>query len=178
MENKDDVVVEKTAEEKLAELEAKLAEAEAQNKNLKATLSEKNSENATKKREIEEWKNKYNSTLDEAQQAELKRKEIEEERNRRLEELERKAMVSDYKSMYLSLGYSEDLAQSSAEAKYDKNDDVLFANQKSFLEEKEKALRAEILNQQPSITSGAPLTTKDSADADKKKLYGYFGLKV
>ena len=55
MENKEDVVVEKTAEEKLAELEAKLAEAEAQNKNLKATLSEKNSENATKKREIEEY---------------------------------------------------------------------------------------------------------------------------
>ena len=50
MENKDDVVVEKTAEEKLAEMEAKLAEMEAQNKNLKATLSEKNSENATKDR--------------------------------------------------------------------------------------------------------------------------------
>lgn len=176
MENKDDVVVEKTAEEKLAELEAKLAEAEAQNKNLKATLSEKNSENATKKREIEEWKNKYNSTLDEAQQAELKRKEIEEERNRRLEELERKAMVSDYKAMYLSLGYSDELAQKSAEAKYDKNDDVLFANQKTFLEEKEKTIRAEILKEQPSITKGSPLQSQDLDKAAEAKLRKYFGL--
>ena len=176
MENKEDVVVEKTAEEKLAELEAKLAEAEAQNKNLKATLSEKNSENATKKREIEEWKNKYNSTLDEAQQAELKRKEIEEERNRRLEELERKAMVSDYKAMYLSLGYSDELAQKSAEAKYDKNDDVLFANQKTFLEEKEKTIRAEILKEQPSITKGSPLKAQDLDKAAEAKLRKYFGL--
>ena len=176
MENKDDVVVEKTAEEKLVELEAKLAEAEAQNKNLKATLSEKNSENATKKREIEEWKNKYNSTLDEAQQAELKRKEAEEERNKRLEELERKAMVSDYKAMYLSLGYSEELATKSAEAKYDKNDDVLFANQKAFLEEKEKAIRADILKEQPSITSGASPTTQDIEKAKDNQLRKYFGL--
>lgn len=175
MENKEDVV-EKSAEEKLAELEAKLAEAEAQNKNLKATLSEKNSENATKKREIEEWKNKYNSTLDEAQQAELKRKEIEEERNRRLEELERKAMVSDYKAMYLSLGYSDELAQASAEAKYDKNDDVLFANQKTFLEEKEKTIRAEILKEQPSITKGSPLSTQDVEKAKDEQLRKYFGL--
>lgn len=176
MENKEDVVVEKTAEEKLVELEAKLAEAEAQNKNLKATLSEKNSENATKKREIEEWKNKYNSTLDEAQQAELKRKEIEEERNRRLEELERKAMVSDYKAMYLSLGYSDELAQKSAEAKYDKNDDVLFANQKAFLEEKEKAIRAELIKEQPSITKGSPLSTKDVEKVKDDQLRRYFGL--
>lgn len=175
MENKEDVV-EKSAEEKLAELEAKLAEAEAQNKNLKATLSEKNSENATKKREIEEWKNKYNSTLDEAQQAELKRKEIEEERNRRLEELERKAMVSDYKAMYLSLGYSDELAQQSAEAKYDKNDDVLFANQKAFLEEKEKAIRAELIKEQPSITKGSPLSTQDVEKAKDEQLRKYFGL--
>lgn len=175
MENKEDVV-EKSAEEKLAELEAKLAEAEAQNKNLKATLSEKNSENATKKREIEEWKNKYNSTLDEAQQAELKRKEIEEERNRRLEELERKAMVSDYKAMYLSLGYSDELAQKSAEAKYDKNDDVLFANQKAFLEEKEKAIRAELIKEQPSITKGSPLSTQDVEKAKDEQLRKYFGL--
>ena len=175
MENKEDVV-EKSAEEKLAELEAKLAEAEAQNKNLKATLSEKNSENATKKREIEEWKNKYNSTLDEAQQAELKRKEIEEERNRRLEELERKAMVSDYKAMYLSLGYSDELAQTSAEAKYDKNDDVLFANQKAFLEEKEKAIRAELIKEQPSITKGSPLSTQDVEKAKDEQLRKYFGL--
>lgn len=175
-ENKEGIVAEKTAEEKLVELEARLAEAEAQNKNLKATLSERNSENATKKREIEEWKAKYNSTLDEAQQAELKRAEAEQERNRRLEELERKAAVSDYKAMYMSLGYSEDLAQKSAEAKYDKNDDVLFANQKAFLEEKEKAIRSEMLKEQPKITNGSPLSTKDTEEAKDKQLRKYFGL--
>lgn len=161
---------------KIAELEEKLKEYEAQNKSLKATLSERNSENASKKREIEEWKEKYNSTLTEAQLAEQKRLEAEAEKDAKLNELMRKANVADYKAMYLSLGYDEELAQSSAEAKADNKDDVLFSNMKKHLENREKEIKASLLKEQPSITQGSPLTTEEAEKAADAKLRKYFGL--
>ena len=166
---------EKTVE-RIAELEAALKEAEAQNKNLKATLSEKNSENASKKREIEEWKEKYNSTLTEAQLAEQKRLEEQAEKDAKLNELMRKAQVSDYKAMYLSLGFSEELAQSSAEAKADNNNDTLFSNLKQHLDNREKEIKAEILKEQPSITNGSPLQSEEAQKQADAKLRKYFGL--
>ena len=162
--------------DRIAELEAQLKEFEAQNKNLKATLSERNSENASKKREIEEWKEKYNSTLTEAQLAEQKRIEAEKEKDAKFNELLRKSQISDYKAMYLSLGYGEELAQSSAEAKADNNDEILFANMKKFNEDREKAIRAEMLKGQPSITQGSPLTTEQAEKEADAKLRRYFGL--
>lgn len=162
--------------DRIAELEAQLKEYEAQNKNLKATLSERNSENASKKREIEEWKEKYNSTLTEAQLAEQKRLEAEAEKDAKFNELLRKSQISDYKAMYLSLGYDEELAQSSAEAKADNKDDILFANMKKFNEDREKAIRAEMLKGQPSITQGSPITTEQAEKEADAKLRKYFGL--
>ena len=166
----------KVVDPKVAELEEQLKELEAQNKNLKATLSERNSENASKKREIEEWKEKYNSTLTEAQLAEQKRLEAEAEKDAKFNELLRKSQISDYKAMYLSLGYDEELAQSSAEAKADNNDEILFANMKTYMENKEKEIKAEMLKGQPSITQGSPLTTEQAEKESTAKLYKYFGL--
>ena len=172
-------MAERTIEEleaMLKEVEAQNKEYEAQNKSLKATLSEKNSENASKKREIEEWKEKYNSTLSEAELAEQKRKEADAEKDAKLNELMRKAQVSDFKAQYLALGYSEELAQSSAEAKADGKNDVLFANEKAHLENKEKEIKAEMLKAQPSISQGSPLSQKDAEAEADKKLRSYFGL--
>ena len=162
--------------DRIAELEAQLKEYEAQNKNLKATLSERNSENASKKREIEEWKEKYNSTLTEAQLAEQKRKEAEAEKDAKFNELLRKSQISDYKAMYLSLGYDEELAQSSAEAKADNNDEILFANMKKYNEDREKAIKAEMLKEQPSITNGSPITKEQTDKEADAQLRRYFGL--
>lgn len=170
------IIEENKTEVTIAELEAKIKEYEAQNKNLKATLSERNSENASKKREIEEWKEKYNSTLSEAQLAEQKRLEEAENTKRELAELKRKSAIADYKAQYLSLGYSEELAQSSAEAKADGNDAIVFANMKSHLENREKEIKAEMLKEQPSITQGSPLSQKDAEQAADAKLRKYFGL--
>ena len=163
-------------EAKLKEYEEKNKEYEAQNKNLKATLSERNSENASKKREIEEWKEKYNSTLSEAQLAEQKRVEEAENTKRELAELKRKSAIADYKAMYLSMGYSEELAQSSAEAKADGNDALVFANEKSHLDQREKEIKAEMLKGQPSITPGSPLSAEDAEKVADANLRRYFGL--
>lgn len=154
----------------------RLAELEAENKRLKTTLSERNSENAQKKREIEEWRNKYESTLSEAELSAQQRAEAEKERDAKYEALLRKSNISDYKAKYLAMGYSEELAQSSAEAKVDGNDEVLFANQTKFIEANNEKMKAELLKTQPSVSSGSHISAEEAQKLRDEKLLRYAGL--
>lgn len=160
----------------VTELQQKIAEYEAQVKNLKSTLSERNSEAASRKREAEEWKTKYESTMDEQQLAEAKRKEAEEATLKELAELKRDNSINKYKAKYLSMGYTEELAQSSAEARVDGNDDVLFKNESMFIQLNNENLKSELLKAQPSITSGKPLGTEEAQKIRDEKLRKYAGL--
>lgn len=159
-ERKEVTEVEETSVDETAELKKQNAELSAQIKSLKATLSERNSESATRRREAEEWKKKFESTLDEQEQAELKRREKEEATARELAELKRDNAINKYKAKYLSMGYSDELAQSSAEARADGNDDVLFLNEAKFAQMVNEQTKAEILKTQPTLTSGKPLSNE------------------
>lgn len=161
-----DTVEEVTQNDELKALRDQLAEYEKQNKNLKATLSERNSEAASRKREAEDWKKKFESTLDEQAQAELKRKEAEEATQRELAELKRDNAINKYKARYLSMGYTEELAQSSAEARADGNDELLFSNEAKFAQYVNEATKAEMLKAQPTITPGKPPTSEDVNKAE------------
>ena len=140
----------------LTELQQKIAEYEAQVKNLKSTLSERNSEAAQHRREAEEWKSKFESTMTEQELAESQRKTQEEATLKELAELKRDNSINKYKAKYLSMGYSEELAQSSAEARVDGNDDVLFANESAFIKQVNENTKAEMLKGQPGIKTGEP----------------------
>lgn len=140
----------------LTELQQKIAEYEAQVKNLKSTLSERNSEAAQHRREAEEWKSKFESTMSEQELAESQRKAQEEATLKELAELKRDNSINKYKAKYLSMGYSEELAQSSAEARVDGNDDVLFANESAFIKQVNENTKAEMLKGQPGIKTGEP----------------------
>lgn len=161
----------------LTELQNQIAEYEKQVKNLKATLSERNSEAANRKREAEDWKNKYQSTLSEAEQAEAKRKELADAQARELAELKRDNSINKFKAKYLSMGYTEELAQSSAEARYDGNDDTLFANEAKYAELVRETAKAEFLKGQPKISSGQPLGGVDAQKIQDAQLRKFFGLK-
>lgn len=160
----------------LTELQQKIAEYEAQVKNLKNTLSERNSEAANRKREAEEYKKKYEATLSEAELAEQKRKAESEERDAKFNELLRKSNVADYKAKYLAMGYTEELAQSSAEAKVDGNDEVLFKNEATFIQAKTENVKAEMLKTQPTITPGQPPQAEEIQKMRDAKLRQYAGL--
>lgn len=159
-ENKQKEVEIEVATDETVDLKAQLAEMEKQVKNLKATLSERNSEAASRKREAEDWKKKFESTLDEQAQAELKRKEAEEATARELAELKRDNNINKYKAKYMAMGYTEELAQSSAEARADGNDELLFNNEAKFAQMVNEATKAELLKTQPTITPGKPLTNE------------------
>jgi len=165
-----------TQQPEMTELQKQIAEYEKQVKSLKATLSERNSEAANRKREAEEWKNKYNSTLSEQEQAEARRKEAEEATARELAELKRDSTISKYKAKYLSMGYSEELATSSAEARADGNDDILFKNEAAFAQQISENAKAEYLKTQPTISVGKPLGAEEAEKIRDEKLRKYFGL--
>ncbi len=166
-------VVEATEETKVD----RTAELEAEVKRLKATLSEKNSENAAKKREIEDWKQKYNSTLDEQQLAEQERAEREAEKEAMLKTLIRERDINGYKANFVGVGYSEEQALKSAEALVDGKNDVVFEGLKNFIADHEKAVEAEMLKKQPSVASGTPLGAEEVQKMRDEKLYRYAGLR-
>lgn len=167
-ENKEVVEVEDNSKE-IEELKAEI-------RNLKTTLSEKNSENAKRKRESAEWKEKYEATLSEAEKAEQKRQAEEEERQTLLNELIRKNDIAENKAEFLALGYSEELATKSATAFVDGDKASLLEGMRTFLDTTRKEIEANLLKQQPALSSGKPLEIQDVEDAEMQRLRKYAGL--
>ena len=121
---------------------------------LKDRISEVNSEAA-------DWKNKYKATLDDAtrkaQEAEEKAKKDAE----LLESLKKEKAIAGYKASYLAMGYEEKLAEDTANALYEGNNEKLFENQRKHQESVEKKAREDALR-----GSGRPGGSGSSAPDD------------
>lgn len=72
----------------------------------------------------------------------------------RVEELENERAVNSYMTAYIAMGYDEKLAKSSAEAAAKGDMTTVMANQKTFTEAREKALRTELLKSTPTPPPG------------------------
>ena len=71
-----------------------------------------------------------------------------------LEALRAEKKVAIYVNSYLSMGYSENLAKSTAEALAKGDMDTVFKNQKTHADAREKALRTELLKGTPAPAAG------------------------
>lgn len=134
-----------TPEEKLAALEA--YDPEKDGFVSKAVFDKKASEAAELGKQI-----KARMTEDEAKAS----KDAEERAAliARVEELENERAVNNYANAYLAMGYDEKLAKATAEAMAKGDMDTVFANQKTFTENREKALKAELLKSTPTPPAG------------------------
>ena len=114
----------------------------------KDALDKANSEAASYKKALRE-----KMTEDEAKAA----KEAEERAalEARVKELEYDKAVGGYVTSYVAMGYDEKLAKATAEALAKGDMETVFANQKIHAENREKALRAEILKSTPRPDGGA-----------------------
>lgn len=72
----------------------------------------------------------------------------------RVQELEHERAVSGYMNAYLAMGYDEKLAKSSAEALAKGDMDAVFKNQRIHADNREKALRTELLKGTPPPAAG------------------------
>ena len=132
-------------EEKLAALEA--YDPEKDGFVSKANFDKASSEAANYKKQLRE-------KLSEEEAKAAKDKEEHEALLARVAELEKEKSVNEYTTSYLAMGYDEKLAKSSAEAIVKGDMATVFANQKTHSENREKALRAELLKGTPEPAGG------------------------
>lgn len=116
------------------------------------------------------------SKMSEAEVAEADKQKALSDMQNELAALKKEKTLTTYKAKFLALGYSEELATETASAMVDGNTDVVFANQKTFLEEREKVISAKALNQQPELSVGDPLATQSIEKQEMAKLRSDFGL--
>ena len=88
----------------------------------------------------------------------------------RVEQLEREKAVNNYTTAYLAMGYDEKLARSSAEALVKGDMDIVFANQKTNMETRDKTLRAELLKETPPPDGGGAGNGMKKEDFSKLSL--------
>ena len=168
---------EMSAEEKLKALEEfEFDDHSDELEKLKSAMSKANSENAAKKREIEEWKDKWKAGLDEAKRAQVEREEHDKAVEDELRTLRRDKTVSGYQAQCLALGYTQELALRAAEAMADNDAAAIMACQQEFLDAKQKELEAAALNKQPTQTTGSPPTAQGADLEALNKQRRYFGL--
>jgi hypothetical protein len=100
-----------------------------------------------------DWKKKYNSMLDDDQKKAQEQQAIVDELNA----LKKANKISEIKSGLIALGYDEQLAGDTAEAQYNNDFAKVMANQKSFLEARDKQNESNALHnmqQPPAGNSG------------------------
>lgn len=134
-----------TPEEKVAALEA--YEPDMSGFVAKATFDKTASDLAAAKKQLRE-----KLTDDEAKAA--KAAEEHAEIMAELEALRHEKTVGTYVASFMSVGYDEKLAKASAEAMAKGDTETVFKNQKIHLENREKALKAELLKQTPPPAPG------------------------
>lgn len=155
-----------SAEEKLAALESLEIEepdgtkpTERESK-LKSALDKTSSEVATLKKQLKE-------KMTESERLEAERAEKMAEQEKLLAEYQRKDTVSNQVANFLSVGFSKEDAQKSAEALVDGDFDTVFGGLKTFIENRDKAVKAELLKSTPRPdggNSGEPTMTKEQFD--------------
>ncbi len=148
-----------TPEEKVAALEANYSSV-AQHK---AAADKAASEAASYKKQLRE-----KQTDEEAKAA--KAAEEHAALLARLEELEHERSVNAYVAAYVGMGYDEKLAKATAEAMAKGDTETVFKNQKLHQENREKALRTELLKGTPSPAAGKADVGKTKEEFSKLTL--------
>ncbi len=134
-----------TPEEKVAALEA--YEPDMSGFVAKATFDKTASDLAAAKKQLRE-----KQTDEEAKAA--KAAEEQAAIMAELETLRHEKLVGTYTTSYMAVGYDEKLAKATAEAMAKGDTETVFKNQKIHLENREKALKAELLKQTPPPAPG------------------------
>ena len=148
-----------TPEEKIAALEANYPDV-AQ---IKANADKAASEAA-------DYKKKWREALSEDEAKKAKEAEERAALIERAEKAENALAVSNYTAAYIAMGYDEKLARSTAEAMAKGDTDTVFKNQKIHQENRDKALKAELLKQTPPPAAGSSNTGKTREELNKMTL--------
>jgi len=137
-----------TPEQKLAALEAyDVPDLSSEVERYKNAASKANSEAA-------DWKRKHNALLSEEDKKKKEDKEKFESLEKEVATLRKEKQISSHKAQFMGMGYDEALATETATAMVEGNTDLVFANQKKFLENHDKTIKADMFKQTPRPPAG------------------------
>ncbi len=153
-----------SAEEKLKALEE--LEIEDNSQKLKEALNKASAEASDYKKRLKAKEDELNSKLSEEEKLEKERQAKEAEREEMLNKLLKEKAVAEHKANFLKEGYSEDLANTSANALADGDFKTLFDNLNTFISERDKQAQVKALDntKRPGSGSGSPEVTKEQFD--------------
>lgn len=176
MENKVETTVneveEKTTEEvKTEEVKQSPTEAALQKEieNLKRRLSAVNSEAAETKRQLKQ-------RMSDEERKEAERLEADKARDEELATLRREKTVNGYKARLMEVGYDAETAATMADGLPSDLSDEFFTAQKNFLENKAKQIQADLVKNQPNLSTGKPMSSADVEDGEMAMFRKAFGL--
>ena len=104
--------------------------------------------------EAKSWKDKYNSTLSEAERQKQAAEEAQKATETRLAELERKDKISTAKDQYIASGWDAELASATAEAFVDGKMDVVLENIGKHTAAVAEKLKDEAMRNTPAPPAG------------------------
>lgn len=123
---------------------------------LKTALSKSNSEAAGYKKQLKELQAGAQTAASEKEQLVA-----------RIEELERKGLVSENAARYMQLGYDKESAVELVNAVLDKDFDKIISNHTKYLEAQRKTIQADLLKETPRPTGTPTETVKDPGTVEK-----------
>ena len=129
----------------------------------KTVFDKTSSERAEAKKSL-----KSKMTAEETAAAESKKKQ--EELESKYNELLKSSTIANHTAKYLEMGYSAELAKSTAEALYDGDMEKVFANQQKANEERDKRVKAELMRGTPGPDGNGGSGDKDPNIELAKKL--------
>ena len=136
-------------------LAEQVAQLKVQNAKLKKANDKATSEAASYKKQLREKQTAEEIALQE-------KAEKEAEREEKFQKLLRENTITKFEKNFLALGYPADLAAKAAAAQCDNDTDELFSIQQTFIEEKEKTMKADWMKSMPNPPAG---NSDDDEDA-------------
>ena len=136
-------------------LAEQVAQLKVQNVKLKKANDKATSEAASYKKQLREKQTAEEIALQE-------KAEKEAEREEQFQKLLRENTITKFEKNFLALGYPADLAAKAAAAQCDNDTDELFSIQQTFIEEKEKTMKADWMKSMPNPPAG---NSDDDEDA-------------
>ena len=165
-----------TAEEKLAALEAFETD-DSEVKKWKAQFDKASHEAAESKKQIKSLQDQINSRMSDDEKAKAEREQELADIIAERDSLKRESAVNKLVSRYIALGYSEELATSTAEAMLDGDTDKVLSNQAEFNKSLEQTYKANSVKSNPTpdgkgtsthaMTKSEIMAIKDTAKRQK-----------
>ena len=128
-------------------LAEQVAQLKVLNAKLKKASDKATSEAASYKKQLREKQTAEEIALQE-------KAEKEAEREEQFQKLLRENTITKFEKNFLALGYPADLAAKAAEAQCDNDTDELFSIQQTFLESRDKAMKADWMKSMPAPPAG------------------------